>query len=142
MVKEAEKTPQSGDETKAPQDWEKAYSAGYLRLLGASQKEAATAVGVDRDTISRWEGCSWWRGVLEEAERRWLSGLKTKVRKSLEELCEGDTKDPPTVRFVAERTFKELSPPLHRTDLTSGGEPITKLEVEFIDRPEGAEGDD
>ena len=66
-----------------------------------------------------------------------------KVKKSLGELCEGKDKDPPTVRFVAERQFAEMAPPLHRTDITTGGDKLSHLTVEFVDTDEpGGAGDE
>ena len=55
-----------------PRDPEKATSAAYLRHLGATQVEAASATGIDPRTLGRWEACAWWPDVQREAAERWM----------------------------------------------------------------------
>jgi hypothetical protein len=98
--------PTSGDPTERPQDPEKCISVAYLRLLGASMADSAKSVGVHKDTIWRWEQCSWWKDMLAEASRRWLSGLEGKARATL-----FDNLDGPLSLKVLERRLPELAPP-------------------------------
>ena len=63
---------ESSDLISAPRDRETALSVAFLRTLGSTQVEAAKATGVDPRTVGRWETCSWWPGVVEEAGSRWL----------------------------------------------------------------------
>jgi hypothetical protein len=126
--------PHPEDDTQAPHDWDKAVSVAYLRLQGASQEAAGNAGGVTRDTVGRWESCSWWPDALAEASRRWLSGLAVNVRNSLVKLTDSKAPEPATVRFAAERIIPGLEPPTNRTDVTSGGQPLPdSLTIRYID---------
>lgn len=123
---------QKADETKRPNDRDKAVSVAYLRILGASQEVAGDAVGVSRDTIGRWEACSWWADILADASARWLAGLEAKARKVL---LEG--MDPTLALKILERRFKELAPPTLRTDITSDDKPLPHaVEIHLIDPPQ------
>jgi hypothetical protein len=102
---------ESGDPIEAPRDREKALSAGYLRLLGASQVEAAKATGVDPRTLGRWESCSWWPEVQNECAARWLDGLTAKARAGLEAAVQ---KDGYLSLKVLERLEPALAPPRMR----------------------------
>ena len=62
----------------APRNREICLSAAYLRLVGATQADAAHAAGVDARTLGRWESCSWWPDIQREAGERWLAGLATR----------------------------------------------------------------
>ena len=126
--------PHDEDETQAPQDWEKAYSVGYLRLTGSTQEEAGKEVSVCRDTVMRWESCSWWKDVLAEASRRWLSGLEAKARKTLEEGL-----DPVLSLKILERRIPELAPATTRTDVTTDGKPLDSLTIQYVKTPKADE---
>ena len=63
---------------------EKMVSVAYLRLLGSTQEEAATAAGVGERSVWRWENeRADWPAVVEEARTRWLSGLAGVARETL-----------------------------------------------------------
>lgn len=61
--------------------WEKLVSAAYLRMIGATQDEAATAVGrIDR-TIRMWEADrELWEQARTEARHRWLNEAEDVAR--------------------------------------------------------------
>ena len=85
-----------------------ALSVAYLRTLGSTQEEAALAAGVDRRTVQRWEGSSWWPEVLYEASNRWLSGVVGRARHALlRALAEPDGH---LALKVLERTVPQLAP--------------------------------
>lgn len=91
----------------APKDPEKATSAAFLRLLGATQQEAADAVGIGRIQISKWENSPWWSEYVDLARDRWLSGLAAKARNSVESAIPADAR----LAFqVLERLEPALSP--------------------------------
>lgn len=119
---------QKQDARKGPQDREKAISVAYLRLLGANQTDAGSANGVSRDTVSKWESCSWWPEIQAEATNRWLSGLDAKAMRTLESEMDG-----PLALKVLERRMPALAPPTQKTELTGrDGKPIpTSIEVVF-----------
>ena len=100
--------PDSGDPVAAPRNRDKAVSAALLRLLGASQVEAAKAAGVGERTLRGWEACSWWAEVLADASRRWLDGLAAKARVGLEGAVADDGR---LALSVLERLEPALAPP-------------------------------
>lgn len=100
--------PDSGDPVQAPRDRERAISAAYLRLLGASQADAAEAAGAGERTLRQWEACSWWPEIQAEASQRWLAGATGKARTAL--LAALDGKDGHLALKVLERTLPELAP--------------------------------
>jgi len=119
------------DPVARPSSYDKAISVAYLRLLGATQLEAAKAAGLSTATIQRYEICSWWPDILAEAGRRWLAGVTCGTRRGLEKLIEDV--DGQTVRWSAERLIPEFAPPTVKTDVTSGGEKLpARVEVVLV----------
>lgn len=111
--------------------WDKMVSAAYLRMLGATQEEAAEAVGRAERTIHGWEKDERWSLAREEAKERWLSGLADKARARALELIE-ETDDLGDVLKVLERLDERLLPPKQRMELTGeDGGPVEHS----IDRP-------
>jgi len=103
-----ERMSQSTDPVSGPRDRETALSVAYLRTLGSTQEEAALAAGVDRRTVQRWEGSSWWPEVRREAADRWLSGVVGRARHALlRALAEPDGN---LALKVLERTVPQLAP--------------------------------
>ena len=99
---------QSIDPVGGPRHRETALSVAYLRTLGSTQEEAALAAGVDRRTVQRWEGSSWWPEVRREAADRWLSGVVGRARHALlRALAEPDGN---LALKVLERTIPQLAP--------------------------------
>ena len=105
---EEERMSQSTDPVQGPRDRETALSVAYLRTLGSTQEEAALAAGVDRRTVQRWEGSSWWPEVRREAADRWLSGVVGRARHAL--LRALDEPDGHLALKVLERTVPQLAP--------------------------------
>ena len=103
---DAERMSQSTDRVKGPRDRERALSVAYMRTLGSTQEEAALAAGVDRRTVQRWEGSSWWSEVRREAADRWLSGVVGRARHAL--LRALGEPDGNLARKGRERTVPEL----------------------------------
>lgn len=89
-----------------PNDVEQATSAAFLRLLGATQQEAADAVGVGRVQISKWENSEWWPSIVESAKSRWLDGLAAKARSSVEAAIPDDAR-------LALQVLERLEPALN-----------------------------
>ena len=113
---------QSTDPVSGPRDRETALSVAYLRTLGSTQEEAALAAGVDRRTVQRWEGSSWWPEVLYEASNRWLSGVVGRARHALlRALAEPDGH---LALKVLERTVPQLAP----TERVANTGAISKLD--------------
>ena len=113
---------QNTDPVSAPLDREKAVSAAFLRLLGSTQADAASAAGVSRASLGRWEASSWWPEVQAEASARWLSGLAARARRGLEAGVETDGR---LALQVLERLVPELQPPRARLDVRAG--PIEEM---------------
>jgi len=107
---------QSEDLIRKPSDREKALSAAFLRHVGATQSDAASATGIDRRTLQRWESCSWWPDVQREAAERWLAGLASKARVGLESAVVGDGR---LALAVLERLEPALAPPRQRVGLSA-----------------------
>ena len=103
-----ERMSQSTDQVTTPRNRETALSVAYLRTLGSTQEEAALAAGVDRRTVQRWEGSSWWPEVRRAAADRWLSGVVGRARHALfRALAEPDGN---LALKVLERTVPQLAP--------------------------------
>lgn len=122
------------DPVKKPTDRDKCVSVAYLRLIGATQEQAAESVGVGVRSIYDWERCSWWGDVVSEASRRWLVGIEARARQKLSEDMDGNL-----ALKILERRLPELAPATQKTDLTSGGEPIGEIRFSFVDGPGDAE---
>ena len=128
---------QAVDVTATPRERETAISAAYLRLTGTTQQDAASAVGIDRRTLGRWESCSWWRDIQREASDRWLAGLAARARRGLEAAVERDGS-------LALRVLERLDPALapQPTRLRVGPdtdyEKLTDYELEHIARGHGS----
>lgn len=89
--------------------WDKMVSAAYLRMLNATQEEAAEAVGRAERTIRSWEDDPRWSKAKEEAKDRWLSNLGNKCRARLLTVVE-DTDDPDKLVGILERIDERLRP--------------------------------
>jgi hypothetical protein len=97
-----------------PQDWDKAVSAAYLWLLGATKEKVASGVGVDVTTIYRWTASEWWLTAEHEAMSRWLHDLRADVANRLPAFVRTD---PTTARWAAERLIDALAPPTQRHEV-------------------------
>lgn len=105
MDEVAEKT----DTVERPRDWDKAVSAAYLRSIGFSQPKAAASAGVGERTLARWELSAFWKDALDEAQDRWLSGLRQNARTLLLASMASEDGDP----ALALRVLERLEAPLH-----------------------------
>lgn len=107
-----------------PHDWEKATSAAFLRILGATQQEAADSVGVARQTVVKWEHSEWWPEAMDDAKQRWLAGLHAKARVSVENGLQDDAR-------LAFMVLERLEPTLHPKAAleVSGGEKPVAIEI-------------
>jgi DNA-binding transcriptional MerR regulator len=98
------------DDSRRPKSWDRQVSAAYLRLLGATQSEAAKGVGCSSRTIRRWEREVLWLEAVQEAKRRWLSGVENAARVALLRALQ----EPDAGLFalrVLERLDPRLAPP-------------------------------
>lgn|SRR5690606_4679649 len=75
----------SRDPKKKPHaHWDKVVLAAYLRILGATQVEAAISVGRSERTIQLWEADKeLWEAAREEARKRWLRDVIDASRRSV-----------------------------------------------------------
>lgn len=105
--------------------WDKLVSAAYLRMLGATQDEAATAVGRTDRTIREWESdAELWAQARAEARTRWLSDLSDKARKRLLESLDKPENGDLALK-VLERMDDALLPAKQRAEHTGeGGGPV------------------
>lgn len=100
------------DPVDKPRDWDKAVSAAYLRLIGQSQKDAATGAGVGQRSLRRWETCSWWEDARDEARDRWLNDLVAESRATLFRVVqEGDGL---RAMQILERMDPKMAPPAQK----------------------------
>jgi len=111
----AKKNAEKNDPVKKPNDWDKAVSVAYLRIIGYSQQDAAASAGAGSRTVRAWEKSSWWHLATSEAKGRWLQGLAGKARKCLER---GVGEDPNLALKVLERMDEDLVPARKRLELS------------------------
>lgn len=114
----------SRDTIQKPHDIEKATSAAYLRLMGATQEQAGKAVGVARQTVVKWEASDFWPSAVETAKSRWLAGLAAKARASVETAIPDDAR---LAFSVLERLEPALNP--KATVQVEGGAQPVRIEV-------------
>ena len=104
---------------------EKMVSVAYLRLLGATQEEAATAAGVGERTVWRWENeRADWPDVVQDARDRWLSGLAGIARDTLLKAIR-DKSNGKLALDVIERLDPALLPARMRHEIVGDLPPVT-----------------
>lgn len=106
------------DETESrPTQWDKRVAAAYLRVLGATQIDAASGVGVCEKTIHNWEHHESWPEAREEARCRWLvdvvDAARMRLLKALKDLTDGAL-----ALKVLERMDPELAPAKQHHELS------------------------
>ena len=97
------------DVVRQPHDWDKAVSAGYLRLMGLSQQRAAKGAGIGERTLARYELSDWWPEACGEAVSRWMQQLEIECRTTI--MAAVKAGDVPTAVKMLERIDKRLAPP-------------------------------
>ena len=107
---------------------EKMVSAAYLRLLGHTQEQAATSVGVSERTVWAWENeRTDWPDVVREARKRWLSGLAGTARDTLHKAIR-DVQNGKLALDVIERLDPDLLPARMRHEIV-GDLPTISIEL-------------
>ena len=107
---------------------EKMVSAAYLRLLGHTQEEVATSVGVSPRTVWTWENeRADWPEMVEEARTRWLSGLAGTARDTLHKAIR-DANNGKLALDVIERLDPALLPARMRHEIV-GDLPVVRFEM-------------
>jgi hypothetical protein len=93
-----------------PRYWEKRVLVAYLRMMGATQAAAGTAVGRCERTVREWEADqSTWPLAREDARQRWLGELTDAARVAL--LSTLKTGNGWLALQVLERLDRDLAPP-------------------------------
>ena len=108
---------------KRPKDWDKWVSAAYLRILGATQIEAAKGVGRSERTLQRWEeDREAWQAARREAEDRWLVEVRDASRRSV---LKAAGRNAEMGLKILERLDPALAPPRQKLEHTGeGGGPL------------------
>lgn len=109
-------------------------SAAYLRIMGATQEEAANAVGRKARTLREWEADSEsWAEARAEAANRWMSELIDASRISV---LAGAKTNPDMGMRILERVDPRLAPPKQKHEHGGeGGGPIEITVTRRIVRP-------
>lgn len=108
-----------------PKYWDKWVSAAYLRIMGATQIEAAKGVGRSERTLQRWEEDEeTWRAARKEAEDRWLVEVKDASRRSV---LKAAGRNAEMGLKILERIDPALAPPKQKVE--HGGEDGGPIEV-------------
>ena len=92
-----------------PQNWDKAVSVSYLRLIGLTQKKAAKAAGMGERTLRRFELSEWWPDACGEAVDRWMQQLAIECRTTI--MAAVKAGDVVTAVKMLERIDNRLAPP-------------------------------
>ncbi len=111
------------DVVRKPQNWDKAVSAAYLRLLGLSQGKAAKGAGIGERTIARWELSDWWPDACGEAGSRWMQQLEIECRTTI--MAAVRAGDATTAVKMLERIDRRLAPPRQLHGIEHRGEILT-----------------
>ena len=103
----------SGEPPRRPQHWEKWVLYAYLRMLGATQNSAASAVGRKKRTCQEWqEDRALFAQAREEARQRWLNDVTDAARKTLLDTIRGGAGD--LALKLLERVDRDLAPAMQR----------------------------
>ena len=113
------------DVVKKPQNWDKAVSAAYLRLLGLSQGKAANCAGIGERTLARWELSDWWPEACGGAVSRWMKQLEIECRTTI--MAAVKAGDVTTAVKMLERIGKRLAPPRQLHGVEHSGEVPTTV---------------
>ena len=118
--------------------WEKFILYSYLRMMGATQKDAGNAVGRKKRTVQEWEeNKRLYAEAREEARRRWLNDLTDAARQTLLTSIRGGAGD--LALKVLERTDRDLAPPTQRMQhQVEVGEGLSSLLTRFGGHDAGA----
>ena len=92
-----------------PQNWDKAVSVSYLRLIGLTQKKAAKAAGMGERPLGRFELSEWWPDACGEAVDRWMQQLAIECRTTI--MAAVKAGDVVTAVKMLERIDNRLAPP-------------------------------
>lgn len=96
-----------------PRQWEKWVLYAYLRMMGATQRDAASAVGRKKRTVQEWqEDTVLYALAREEARTRWLSEATDAARKTLLTAIKGGHAE--MALRLLERVDPDLAPPTQR----------------------------
>lgn len=109
-------------------------AAAYLRIMGATQKEAAASVGRSERTIRDWEtDREAWAEARAEATDRWLCDVIDASRISV---LNGAKRDPDMGFRILERVDPRLAPPKQKHEHSGeGGGPVEITVTRRIIRP-------
>ena len=126
------------DIVEKPQDWDKAVSVAYLRLLGAPIRTAAKVAGVGERTLHRWERSPWWPDATAEANDRWFKNVTAAARRTLLKAIRAGRSD--HALQILERVEPRLAPPKQRMEHSGpDGAPIAAEVRVTLVRPDGGE---
>ena len=93
-----------------PKQWERWVLYSYLRMLGATQRDAGHAVGRKTRTVQEWEeNKGLFAQAREEARQRWLREVSDAARSTLLKALQGDAGD--LALKVLELIDSDLAPP-------------------------------
>ena len=91
-----------------------ARCAAALRMVGATQVEAADAAGVGLRTLQSWEVSDWWPDMMESAREDLHTDLERFSYRTLLRAVKADEGDAQSARWLLERlrpkTFKDATP--------------------------------
>ena len=130
----ADKTADKKTRPRRPSHWDKMVAAAYLRIMGATQKEAAVSVGRSERTIRDWEtDRDTWAEARAEAADRWLCDVIDAARNSV---LTGAKRDPDMGFRILERVDPRLAPPKQKHEHSGeGGGPVEITVTRRIIRP-------
>lgn len=117
------------DATKKPQDWDKAVSVAHLRLLGATQDQAAVNAGAGKRTICSWEASDWWPEAQAEAKQRWLQGCDGLAMEGMVRSFRDPNEYASSSKWWLDRREPALAPPVRR--LEHGGPDGGPIQIDF-----------
>lgn len=99
-----------------PPNWHKWLMAAYMRQLGATQEEAASAAGVCERTIRNWEArADLWDLAVQQSRKLWANEVTAAARARVLAAIRSE-QDTDTARWWLERTDEDLAPPKQRVE--------------------------
>lgn len=109
----------SGSDGVPHRHFDKLVAAAYLRMMGATQREAGRSVGASEETVRKWEKHPAWPRARERAKSLWMSDVEDASRSAVLKSVRGGNAD--LGLSLLERLDPRLAPPTRQMEVQHAG---------------------